>query len=143
MTLKTPRSDLRAKDIMSENPITISPTDSLMTAWQHMNDNDIKHLIVVENSRICGILSDRDILCEMHFHEDMGHLKPNTVEYAMNPDVVTARDHEPLSVVVKLMIEHEIHSVIISNELYQPVGIITDFDLLCLMDRSFSPELRA
>lgn len=128
--------DQSVSEIMSRDLVKIKPNESLTAAWMAMHENDIKHLVVVEKERLCGVLSDRDILCELHFHENISQLKPNSVEYAMNPDVVTVKAEDPVTEVIGLMIKHKIHCVVAVDAAYIPVGIVTDFDLLCLFDDS-------
>lgn len=48
-------------DAMSEPVITVAPTDSLLDAVSLMVDHEIRHLPVVEDGAIVGILSDRDV----------------------------------------------------------------------------------
>ena len=134
MKLEPSISSRKIKEIMSQDLVLVAPGDPLMVAWQKMHDNDIKHLVVVEKEKLCGVLSDRDILCELSFHENIGHLKPHTCEYAMNPNVQSAGENEPLSNVVKKMLEHKIHSVVVVDSDNVPVGIITDFDLLSVLE---------
>lgn len=126
--------DLKVQDIMTKSPVTIQPSESLISAWHAMNSHDIKHLPVVENNQLCGILSDRDILCELHFQENIGHLKPTTVDYAMNPDVITVKSHQPISDAVQQMMQNKIHCIVVVDDHGHTSGIVTDFDLLKLMN---------
>lgn len=132
---------LKVKDIMSVEPITVKPGDSLTTAWLEMHRNDIKHLPVMENNRVCGVLSDRDILCELHFDENIGQLRPNTVDYAMNPDVISIGPEDPVSEVIKQMMKFKIHCVVVVDQDRELLGIVTDFDLLCTFDRFLNDDL--
>jgi CBS domain-containing protein len=51
------------KEIMSENPITAKPSDSLQEAVRRMRVNDISHLPVVDDQgRPIGIFSMRDVI---------------------------------------------------------------------------------
>jgi CBS domain-containing protein len=51
----------RVGDIVSDNPMTVSPNDSVDTAIGLMRDNAIRRLPVVENERPVGIVSLGDL----------------------------------------------------------------------------------
>ena len=55
-------AEVRAKDIMTANPFTIKPTDTIEMAAMLMQDKKIGGLPVVEESgRMVGIISDHDV----------------------------------------------------------------------------------
>jgi CBS domain-containing protein len=51
----------RLAEIMTAGPETLSPGDSALDALQKMLDGRYRHLPVVDGSRICGIVSIRDL----------------------------------------------------------------------------------
>jgi len=59
-----PRADARprADDAMTPNPRTVESTATLVDAARVMRENDIGDVIVLEADRLCGILTDRDIV---------------------------------------------------------------------------------
>jgi len=50
------------KDVMSENVITISPEESIRDAIEKMAKNNVSGLIVVENEKVIGIISESDVI---------------------------------------------------------------------------------
>lgn len=50
------------KDSMSSNPITISVKQSVQEAAELMRSNDVGDLIVAEDNRVVGVVTDRDIV---------------------------------------------------------------------------------
>jgi CBS domain-containing protein len=52
---------LRAKDIMIRDVITVSPEDDILHACALMMVNNIRRLLVMENNKLVGIVSTRDI----------------------------------------------------------------------------------
>ncbi len=50
------------KDVMSKNVITISPEENITKAIELMAKNNISGLVVVENEKVVGIISESDIL---------------------------------------------------------------------------------
>lgn len=57
ISLETPLAE-----VMSKNLITINPEDSTVSAAVKMLENNIRHLPVIENDRIIGMISIRDVL---------------------------------------------------------------------------------
>ncbi len=55
-----------AKGIMDHHPITISPNASLEEAANLMIKHSANHICVVENKKLVGILSKRDIINEIY-----------------------------------------------------------------------------
>ena len=49
------------RDVMTTHPVALQATSSLVDAARAMRDSDIGDVIVVENGRICGMVTDRDI----------------------------------------------------------------------------------
>jgi CBS domain-containing protein len=49
-------------DVMTPNPRTVSPSDSLADAAKIMRDADVGAVVVTESDVVTGILTDRDIV---------------------------------------------------------------------------------
>src|SRR6266571_228007 len=49
------------RDVMTAHPIALPATSSVVEAARAMRDSNIGDVIVVENGRVCGIVTDRDI----------------------------------------------------------------------------------
>ena len=52
---------LSVRDVMSTDLVTVRPAESVRRAYEIMRDRRIRHLPVIENDRLVGILSDRDL----------------------------------------------------------------------------------
>ena len=76
---------MRVRDIMTPKPITIDPETPMLDAGQRMAEERIRHLIVIEDNRVVGIVTDRDI------RRHGGALERATVVVAMteNPLIVS------------------------------------------------------
>ena len=55
----------RAADVMAFDVQTISPDDDVATAAQQMLDGNIRHLPVLDGTKVVGILSIRDVLAHV------------------------------------------------------------------------------
>ena len=52
---------LTAADVMSNDLITASPDESVLVAARRMEDAEVRHLPVLDDGRIAGIMSMRDV----------------------------------------------------------------------------------
>jgi CBS domain-containing protein len=63
-------------DVMTPNPITISPNGLAIEALRKMNDGGFRHLPVVEENTICGVVSRNDFKgIEIDQLDDEEHLR--------------------------------------------------------------------
>jgi CBS domain-containing protein len=53
---------LYLREIMTQNPVTVQTTDSVLAAARSMRDGNIGDVVVVDQGAIHGILTDRDIV---------------------------------------------------------------------------------
>jgi len=52
---------MRVQDVMSDAIISISPEANVAAAREKLRGNSIRHLVVLENREVVGVLSDRDL----------------------------------------------------------------------------------
>jgi len=50
------------RDIMTQKPVTVEMTDTIVAAARSMRDGNIGDVVVLENGQVRGILTDRDIV---------------------------------------------------------------------------------
>ncbi len=117
------------RDVMHSPVVTISTGATLEEANTLMWEQGIRHLPVVENGRVVGILTDRDVRLATSELSPMPY-KPHTrVEEVMTTPVLTADPMDPVEEAARVMRDRKIGSlpVLDGREL---VGIITGIDLL-------------
>jgi len=116
---------LRVVDLMSTALLTGAPDDIVFGADVDMRIAGIRHLPVVDDrGRLCGIISDRDLLVAL--------TKKKTVRLrdVMTEDVVTAPENMPAWEAADLMLDQGIHALPILGDEGQLVGVVTETDLL-------------
>lgn len=97
------RGCMKIRDVMRPGPFTIYETDSLGHAQQTMTRSHIRHLPVVSDGKLVGMLSERDILAAR------AHVDPDeewwalTVHDAMQSPVQTAGPDDSLTEVAGRM----------------------------------------
>ena len=55
-------NDLKVGDVMTRAPVTVSPDDAALDAARLMGERQIRHLPVVQDGMVLGILGIRDVL---------------------------------------------------------------------------------
>lgn len=114
---------MRTRDYMTPKPTSIGPRDRLEAAKALMDAEKFHRLPVIENDRLIGILSERDI------RSHVGYLKTTLVDAAMSPDPVTVTLETPLEDVAALMLNRQIGGLPVVDD-GKLVGIITTSDML-------------
>lgn len=51
---------MRVAEVMTKNVETVASRASAADAWEKMRRSNIHHLVVTDNARVIGVLSDRD-----------------------------------------------------------------------------------
>ena len=110
--------------VMTRDVVVVSPTVTAGVAARMMERMRIRHLPVVEDGRLIGILSDRDLLKRT----------PDTsCRAAMTTAPVTCLSNASVSHVAQLMLEHKIDSIPIVSYSGSLTGLVTSSDLLGLL----------
>ena len=110
--------------IMTRDVVVVSPTVSVGAAGHLMNRLKIRHLPVIEDRRLVGILSDRDLL---------KHGSGVACAEAMTAAPVTCSPESSVGRVAQLMLEHKIDSIPIVGPSGTLTGLVTSTDLLGLL----------
>lgn len=128
------------RDIMTAPVLVIAPTATVPAASALMKEHRIRHLPVVENGRLIGIISRGDLreasiaaginadAYELHFM-----LSRLTVGKLMTRKVFTVTPDAPVVHVAELMTEHKIAGLPVVDEAGAVIGIVTESDLLRML----------
>src|SRR6266849_3485860 len=87
------RSAVQVRDVMTEATVTDSTTDTLRSAAERMWRQQTGSLLVMENGRLAGILTERDLLRAVALGADP---VTATVDEAMTTEVFTVTPDMPL-----------------------------------------------
>jgi acetoin utilization protein AcuB len=123
---------LLVKDSMTREIVTLSPDETAGTALVLCRERRIRHLPVLKEGRLVGIVSDRDLRSATPALGDKARaaaLQEILVEEVMARDVVTTLPDDPVEQAANTMRERRIGClpVVESGEL---VGIITASDVM-------------
>jgi CBS domain-containing protein len=112
------------------------PGTLLRDAARIMVDEDISGLVVVDSQGyLVGIFTRTDLL-RAYVTDAAWRTQP--VEKFMTREVITVTPHDHISQVTELLMDRQIHRVVIvhkENDRLRPVGVISDADLVYHLTR--------
>jgi acetoin utilization protein AcuB len=110
-------------NLMTMDPVTIDPRDTLSKAKNLMDAGSFRRLPVVDDGRLVGILTERDL------REYTGYLESTRVNAAMRTALVTVTPSNTVEDAARLMLKHKIGGLPIVAD-GKLIGIVTTSDLL-------------
>ena len=116
---------MKISEVMTPNPKTVGPSDSIQAAAQIMRDEDTGVVPVVEDGRVTGVVTDRDIVLRAIADGDF----QATVDDVVSDDVITVTPDMATSEAAALMSEHQIRRLPVVDEDERLVGIVSLGDL--------------
>lgn len=127
-----------ARDLMTPDPVTITPEASLAEAWDLMRELDVRHLPVVQDLALVGVLSDRDLgdldvarLLSDEGAQGLERALATPVVSVMKSDVIAVEPDTELSEVVGLLLEHKVGAIpVVQPDTRAVVGIVSYIDVL-------------
>ncbi|WP_243029843.1 CBS and ACT domain-containing protein [Thermus altitudinis] len=118
------------KDVMRSPVLTVEPGMTLEEAYRFLLEKGIRHLPVVAEGKLVGILTDRDLRLAMSHLNPGGPLPGSTpVAAAMTRKVVTAHPLDPVEEAARVMREGKIGCLPVLED-GRLVGMVTGIDLL-------------
>ena len=127
---------MRVRDLMTPYPVTVPPTISIVDARHLMAERRIRHLLVTEDNRLLGIVTDRDIrlnvpspATSLSIWELNYLLSKVTVADVMTRSVIVVDPDRDATDAAILMVAEKIGAlpVVFGGQL---VGIVTETDFL-------------
>jgi acetoin utilization protein AcuB len=132
---------MKVVDIMTKDPLTVTPMETIGQADELMNTNKIRQLPVVQGKDLVGIVTDRDIrsflsgslLEGVEAREEALNTK---IREIMTTEPMTLSPDDDLQEAVEIMIDEKIGGIPVVDEAEGLVGIVTYVDVLrCFLNR--------
>ncbi len=124
---------MQVKDVMKTQVVVAKPDANVKESAKIMTDIDIGCLVVLDNDKIVGIITERDILKKIVAEgADAEKVK---IEDIMSKDVTTIDIDKTVENAAELMVEKKIKRLPVVNN-GKLVGIITATDLI-----SYEPKM--
>ena len=114
------------QDAMTSNPTTIEPGTTAREAAKLMKAEDIGPLPIVEDGRLVGMITDRDLAIRVLAE---GKDLETPVGQIASKDIVTVDPQQSLEEAARLMAEHQIRRIPVVEEDGKLVGILAQADI--------------
>ena len=127
-----------AREIMTKSVVTASATDTVGQALRMLEDQQIRHLPVVDEGRLIGMVSDRDLreyrlplMEELDDPEHATELLSATLASVMQGSVLALDSGESVAQAIDLMLEYGVGALpVIERHSEELVGIVSYVDIL-------------
>jgi acetoin utilization protein AcuB len=132
---------MRVVDIMTRDPLTVTPSETVGQAEELMAENKIRQLPVVRGRELVGIITDRDL---RSFLSSSLLSTPDARDQALSTKVIDVMTTDPLTLAsddelqeaVQLLLDEKIGGIPVVDEAEGLVGIVTYVDMLrCFLNR--------
>ena len=127
---------MKVGECMSRDLVTVSPKEGVTVAEHLMRAKRIRHLPVVSDGTLVGIVSDRDIrrvlpspATSLETHEVHYLLEKLQVAAVMTREVITVTSETPIESAADLLLLHKIGALPVLDGT-RLVGIISEADVL-------------
>ena len=129
---------MKVRDVMTPDPITVTPQATLGEVWDLMREADIRHVPVTVNRVLVGMVSDRDLssldaarVLDIDGADALRRALNTSVVSAMSADVISVEPEADLGDVVELMIENKVGAIpVVLPDTREIVGIASYVDVL-------------
>ncbi|GAB3370378.1 CBS domain-containing protein [Spongiibacter taiwanensis] len=137
---------MKVEEVMTRKLVTVEPDDNLGLARDIFQRTGFHHLLVQEEGKLLGVVSDRDLLRAISPHigtlaeteRDLATLNKK-IHQVMTRKLVTLPPDAQLADAVAAINRHPISCIPICNHKGEAIGIVTWRDLL----REMEHHLRA
>ena len=117
---------VKVQDLMSSNVVTAEPHQTVGQITGKMNKSKLHSLPVVSVDNVpVGVVSASDLLA--------AEKEGTPVSNIMTEKVYTIPEYEDVSVAARIMRNHKIHHLFVTQE-QKLVGVISSFDLMKLIE---------
>ncbi len=130
--------------IMTQNVITLNQDDNLEKAERLFKDHNIRHIPVVQDNVIIGMLSYSDLL-RLSFADvidtdnnaaDVMVYNMFTIDQVMKKKIVSVSPSSSIKEVAEILAQKEFHALPVVNN-NQLIGIVTTTDLINYLLKQF------
>jgi acetoin utilization protein AcuB len=119
---------------MTRDVIVVPPEMSLADAWSTMQRERIRHLPVIHEGVLVGILSDRDVLVRATLEGTKVIVDTRElVGAAMTPAPFVCGLMTPVDEIVEVMTKEKVDAVPVVSQADHLLGLVTSTDLLLLL----------
>jgi CBS domain-containing protein len=137
-----------ARDLMTPDPATVTPQSTVAEAWDLMRELDVRHVPVIQDGGLIGMLSDRDLayldVARLFTAEGADALRrelATPVVKVMRTDVIFVEPDTDVRDLVELLIENKIGAIPVAHpDTREVIGIVSYIDALRALQNLLEEE---
>lgn len=117
-------------DIAQTDLVTVSPSATLGAVLHLLNRRGVRHLLVVQGTRLVGIISDRDVKAELALSAgvELEGQRRNAGQM-MTREPITISPETSIAEAARQMLSARVSALPVVKD-HRPIGIVTETDLL-------------
>ena len=143
-----PQQPLTAADIMTRNPVVVDSTATVQDVADVMLGTEVRHVPVVEQGTLVGMVSDRDLRSyllprpEQIIRPDDARARlAANVGMVMRTDMLTVTPEVPVTAIIDLLLQERIGAVpVLQSASHALLGMVSYIDVLRVARTFFSEE---
>ena len=117
----------KVSDVMTARPRAVTPQTPLTEVAELMEAEDVGSIPVVEDDRLVGIVTDRDIVVRaVAKGKDLKGMPASAVS---SRELVTVHPDDDLSDALELMARHQVRRLAVTGENERLVGVVSQADV--------------
>jgi CBS domain-containing protein len=132
---------MKVVDVMTSDPVTVTPSETIRQADGLMDENNFRQLPVVNGRELVGIITDRDI---RSFLSGSLHSSSEEWDKAMNTQISTVMTSQPVTLApdddladaIEILLTEKVGAIPVVDDTEGLTGILSYVDVLrCFLDR--------
>jgi len=137
--------NVKAEDIMSRTPHTISPEASLFEASSLLVDTRVRRLPVVVDEKVTGLLTVTDILNHVLVDEkhielllydlDVADVLKDKVREVMSTNIVSTEPWSDVSETIDSVVKNDVSGLLVVSHEGKLLGVVSRIDLIARLTR--------
>ncbi|MCB9738264.1 MAG: CBS domain-containing protein [Deltaproteobacteria bacterium] len=122
---------MEVAEIMTREPLSVTSDARVADALELMHDNDIRHVPVIDDGELIGMLSDRDLRDFLRAEDGWRKAQGVSVSEVMSADAISVEPGSDVSELIDLMLENKIGAIpVVDGHSDKVVGIVSYVDVL-------------
>ena len=117
----------KVRDVMTAGPVCVTPDTPVSVVAEVMESDNIGSVPVVENDRLTGVITDRDIVVRAIAQGKDPRGMP--VREIYSRDVIAVTPDDKLKDVVSIMADNQVRRIPVVDEENHLVGVISQADI--------------
>lgn len=114
---------MHIREIMTPKPITVTSDATASATAKIMRDHNLGSLPVIDQGRLVGFITDRDII--VRCVADGGDCDTRPISEVMSPEIVCCRDDQTPQEVMELMANQQVRRLPVVDANERLVGIVS------------------